>query len=172
MDIEKQSMLQTAAARSGETSKRTAQPPRVAVSARGVRGRALMAPRRSQSVAPPESTIVRMLRREAGGMVTVPPGWSQVLRHALRDLTSVGRDVPHRHSRATHVAAAMAAVGKSSRFVADPVVEGIYRKALARARNTCQLCGRHGRAGDGDKDAGVYCATCAEKHRRRPEPHR
>ena len=172
MDIGKQSMLQTAAARSGETSKRTTQPPRVAVSARRARGCALAAPRPSQSVAPPESTIALMLRREAGGMVTVPPGWLQVLRHALRDLTSACREVPHRHSRATHVAAVMAAVGKSSRFVADPVVEGIYRKALARARNTCQLCGRHGRAGDGDKDAGIYCPRCAEKHGRRPEPHR
>lgn len=101
-------------------------------------------------------------------MLTVPPGWSQVLGHALRALGSAGRDVPHRHCRATHVAAAMAAVGKPSRFVVDPVVHGIYRKALARARNTCQLCGRHGRASDGDKDVGVFCVRCDKKRAEQP----
>ena len=112
----------------------------------------------------PQSELLSVLRQAAGGATDVPPGWRRVQRDAQRMLQSAVATIESRWDlRVTdlYVLGSQPLVRLSAH---DPVVHGIYRRTIARARHTCQVCGRAGRAWDCLSQFQVLCPRCAAPH--------
>ena len=109
----------------------------------------------------PQSELLAVLRQAAGGTPCVPPGWARLQRDAERMLRTAASTVASRRElRVTdiYVLGSQPVVRLSNH---DPVVHGIYRRTLARARHTCQACGRAGRTWSCLSQFQVVCARCA-----------
>jgi hypothetical protein len=111
-----------------------------------------------------QSDLVNVLLEAAGGANDVPPGWRHLQHDAERMLQSATAAVESRRElRVTnlYVLGSKPVVRLS---VHDPVMHGIYRRTLARARHTCQVCARAGRAWDCLSQFQILCARCAAPH--------
>ena len=118
----------------------------------------------SEGASTPEAELCRVLRDAAGGLDAVPPGWERLLRETERMLTSAAATVASRSAlkvTGLYILASKPHVRLSSD---DTVVHGIYRRALARARHTCQVCGRAGRTWNDLSQFQVLCVRCAAPH--------
>ena len=118
----------------------------------------------SGSASAPEPELRRVLRDAAGGLDAVPPGWERLLRETERMLASAAATVVSRSALTVtglYILASQPHVRLSSE---DAVVHGIYRRALARARHTCQVCGRAGRTWNDLSQFQVLCVRCAAPH--------
>ena len=93
----------------------------------------------------PEPELSRVLREAAGGLPAVPTGWSRLQRETERMLQSATGAVESRGVLTVTGVYVLASQPYVRLSAEDPVVHGIYRRALARARHTCQVCGRAGR---------------------------
>ena len=116
------------------------------------------------AISGPQSELLSVLRRAAGSAPDVPPGWGRLQRDAERMLGSATATLTSRHElRVTglYVLGSQPVVCLSTH---DPVMHVIYRRTLARARHTCQVCGRAGRAWDCLSQFQILCARCAAPH--------
>jgi hypothetical protein len=110
------------------------------------------------------SELHSVLRQAAGGTHDVPPGWCSLQQDAERMLQSASATVESRRElQVTHlyVLGSQPVVRLSKH---DRVVHGIYRRTIVRARHTCQVCARAGRAWDCLSQFRVLCARCAAPH--------
>lgn len=112
----------------------------------------------------PTAELLGALRQAAGGAPDVPRGWTRLHHDAVRMLQSATLTVESRQNlrvTAIYILGSQPYVRLSSD---DPIVHGIYRRTLARARHTCQVCGRVGRTWDCISQFQVLCARCAAPH--------
>jgi hypothetical protein len=105
-----------------------------------------------------------LLCQAAGGSPDVPSGWARLQRDAELMLRSAVSDALGRSElriTGVYVLASRPFVQLSS---PDRVVHGIYRRAVACARHTCQVCGRAGRVWEELSQFRVLCPRCAAPH--------
>lgn len=101
--------------------------------------------------------LTKVLRRRAHDRRQIPAGWVTVANELLTELVMVAKDRPQRRfgrlitSRAQDDRFILAAV------VDDAVVKGILRRAHARARARCRVCGDPVHAIVGFKGPSGYC---------------
>ncbi len=109
----------------------------------------------------PVYDLIGLLRYIAGGSSEVPSGWARLQREAQHRLTAAMAAVPSRSAiRVTEVNAFSSR--PAFRLTAeDTVVRGIYRRTLAKARHTCQACGRAGHVWENLSQYRVLCPRCA-----------
>ena len=112
----------------------------------------------------PEPELSRVLREAAGGLPAVPTGWSRLQRETERMLQSATGAVESRGVLTVTGVYVLASQPYVRLSAEDPVVHGIYRRALARARHTCQVCGRAGRVWGDLSQFQVLCTRCAASH--------
>lgn len=102
-----------------------------------------------------------LLCQAAGGTADIPIGWSRLRHDAERMLQSATTDVGlRRELRVTgvYVLGSTPVVHLTGH---DAVVHGICRRTVARARHTCQICGRTGHVWECLSQFQVLCARCA-----------
>ena len=119
---------------------------------------------RSESASAPEAELCRVLRDAAGGLDAVPPGWGRLLRETERMLASAAVTLASRSAITVTGLYILASKPHVRLSAEDAVVHGIYRRALTRARHTCQVCGRAGRTWNDLSQFKVLCPRCAAPH--------
>jgi hypothetical protein len=112
----------------------------------------------------PEPELSRVLREAAGGLAAVPTGWSRLQRETESMLQSATGTVGSRGALTVTGVYVLASQPYVRLSAEDPVVHGIYRRVLARARHTCQVCGRVGRTWNDLSQFQVLCTRCAAPH--------
>lgn len=98
------------------------------------------------------------LKRKLLGSGPIPRGWQDIVRELDRGLTMLAITNPARISE-TMVIGQFGADGRDALqlHAADRVVHGVVRKADARARATCRICGKRVHRPQGMSSSGGYC---------------
>jgi hypothetical protein len=109
----------------------------------------------------PVYDLLDLLRFIAGGSPEVPPGWVRLQCEAQHRLTAAMSAVPGRSAIRVTAVCAFSSRPAFRLTADDAVVRGIYRRTLAKARHTCQACGRAGRVWESLSQHRVLCPRCA-----------
>ncbi len=109
----------------------------------------------------PVYDLLGLLRFIAGGSPEVPSGWVRLQREAQHRLTAAMSAVPGRSAIRVTAVCPFSSQPAFRLTTDDAVVRGIYRRTLAKARHTCQACGRAGRVWESLSQHRVLCPRCA-----------